>query len=149
MSELMNVFAQDKYTYAILDTSEIYKKYYRLATLFSVEGYHEIFRQIFEKMTPNLTELTAGLSTLPNLTLFRYYSDNITQDFRVQIKDQIFALGFEIYMEAKYSGLFIGEHGEKSFPFLLQRISPGCCYLLIDKYLIKQAQSQKSQYEQF
>lgn len=122
------------YEIFVMDISEVWKKSQAyLGYYFDKDEIVEIIRQLFIFLQPNLTRYTSAIFHLPNYEFLHNNHSHLNDSQKVSIKESILVLGLNIYMSARQAGLFIGDEGENSFPFHLEKVMTNAAYLLVDK----------------
>ena len=134
--------------YITLDTRDIYKKYLPvLGTMVGEVNFKEIIRQIFYIMEKDFNYFTRSLMNIPNFMFFTHNEPvTYSEEDKKSIRSLACELGFEIYMNVRQEGLFLDTDSEKSFPFLLEQITPSATYLQVDRVYIEQSKQQSQSF---
>ena len=85
-----------------------------------------------------------------NIPNFMFFTHNepvtYSEEDKKSIRSLACELGFEIYMNVRQEGLFLDTDSEKSFPFLLEQITPSATYLQVDRVYIEQSKQQSQSF---
>lgn len=135
--ELIGLSEKEKDAFIVLDISEINRIHTpKLLEYFKSTNITEIYRQLFSCLNPNLSTYAQNFLSIPNYTLLGVSPIEGKED-KAKILEIISGIGFDIYMNVKNSGLFLGEYNDNDFPFFLDHITSNAAFLLLDKTIVK------------